>query len=88
MKDGVNSNDIPEFVFIITELYNLTGLKVEYDQLPNVITEVVEYLLEKYNLVPEEEVEQFTRMINMAIKLVIMKPKIKKSILKNLLFCK
>ena len=89
MKDGrIDSNDIPEFILIITELYNLTELKVKYDELPNVINEVVQYLLNKYNLVPEEETEQFAKMINMAIKLVIMKPKVKKSILKKLLFCK
>lgn len=90
MKDGrIDSNDIPEFVFILTEAYNNLGnVKIEYNELPEVIVEVIDYILDKYNLVPEEEIEQFTKMIEVAVKLVTMKPNVKKGCLKYFKFCK
>jgi|SaaInlStandDraft_6_1057023.scaffolds.fasta_scaffold00062_44 division protein CdvB (Snf7/Vps24/ESCRT-III family) len=90
MKDGhIDSSDIPEVILLLTETYNNIGnVKIEYDELQDVIKEVVNYILNKYNLIPEDQIEQFTKIINMVIKLVIIKPNVKKGCLKYFKFCK
>lgn len=84
MKDGkVNAYDIPEIIMIITECYNNVGrVKLTYEQLPDILNDIVTYIFNKFNLMPDEEEEQFRKMINMAIRLVMLKPVVKKYCLK------
>ena len=46
MKDGkVDAYDIPEIMTIVTECYNNLGkIKVTYEELPNVLREIVDYI--------------------------------------------
>ena len=92
MADGkVDANDIPEIMTIVTECYNNLGnIKVTYEELPEVLKEIVDYIFEKYNLVPDEQEEKFKKLIDNAITLSMLQPKIRKGCIKakNWLFGK
>ena len=57
--------------------FNLT-----YNELPEVLIEVVNYIIETYDLIPDEEEEQFKRMIDTAVKLIMLQPKVKKGLVR------
>ena len=84
MKDGkVTTNDIPDIFNIVIECTeNLGKFNLTYNELPEVLDELINYILNHYNLIPEDEEESFQKMINTAIKLVMLQPKIKKGCLK------
>ena len=84
MKDGkVDSYDIPLIMEIVMDCYNNLGkVKVTYDELPDILLEVVKYIFEKYDIVPDDEEEKFEKMINSIITLIMLKPNIKKKCLK------
>ena len=84
MKDGkVDIHDIPQIIKIVTECYNNLGkIKVTYEQLPEILKEITDYIFEKYNLVPENQKEKFTNMVDTIIDVVMLQPRIKKSCLK------
>ena len=92
MRDGkVDEYDIPEIMTIVTESYNnLSNIKVTYDELPNILREIIDFIFTKYELVPDEHEEKFKKMIDTVITLIMLKPKIKKGCmkLKNLLCTK
>jgi len=92
MKDGkVDAYDIPEIMTIVTECYNNLGkIKVTYEELPNVLGEIVDYIFVKYEIVPEDQEEKFKKMIDTVITLIMLQPKIKKGCIKvkNCLCCK
>ena len=92
MADGkVDANDIPEIMTIVTECYNnLSGIKVTYEELPEILEELVDFIFTKYDLVPDEDEEKFRRLISQAIKLIMLQPKIRKGCIKfkNFLFKK
>ena len=48
MKDGkVDAYDIPEIMTIVTECYNNLGrIKVTYEELPEILGEIVDYILQ------------------------------------------
>lgn len=85
MKDGkVTSSDIPEIFSIVMECTsNLSKFNLTYEEIPQVLEELVNYIFDKFNLLPEGEEEDFKKMIDMVIKLVMLQPKVKKG-LKNL----
>ncbi len=84
MKDGkVDAYDIPEIMSIVTECYNNLGrIKVSYEVLPDILREIVDFIFEKYQIVPDEQEEKFKNMIDTVIKLIMLQPKIKKGCLK------
>ena len=84
MKDGkVDAYDIPEIMTIVTECYNNLGrIKVTYEELPEILGEIVDYIFTKYDLVPDEQEEKFKNMINTVIKLIMLQPKIRKGCIK------
>lgn len=83
VDDKVNSSDVPEIFNIVMEcLDNLSKFNLSYNELPEVLSELVNYLLDHFNLVPEDEEEQFNKMIDNAIKLIMVQPKVKKGFLK------
>ena len=92
MADGkVDASDIPEIMTIVTECYNNLGnVKVTYEELPEILEELVDFIFTKYELVPDEEEEKFRRLISQAIKLIMLQPKIRKGCIKfkNFLFGK
>lgn len=93
MKDGkINVSDIPDIFNIVIECSeNLGKFNLTYNELPEILNDLINYILNRYDLIPEEEEEEFQKMINIAIKLVILQPKIKKGCLKfwnKINFCK
>ena len=85
MKDGkVTVGDIPEIVAIVTDCYNnMSKVNLTYEELPKVLSEIAKYVVDHYNLIPdEEEEEQFLKMIDTGIKLIMLQPKIKKGLKK------
>ena len=84
MKDGkVSASDIPEIFNIVIECSeNLSKFNLSYNELPDVLNEFINYILVHYDLIPKEEEESFEKMINSAIKLIMLKPKIKSKCLR------
>ncbi len=84
MSDGkVDAYDIPEIMAIVTECYNnLSSIKVTYEELPDILREIVDYIFTKYAVVPDKQEEKFKKMIDNVITLIMLQPKIKKGCLK------
>lgn len=84
MKDGkVDAYDIPEIMAIVTECYNNLGnIKVTYEELPDILSEIVDFIFKKYNVVPDDQEEKFKKMIDTVITLIMLKPNVKKGCLK------
>jgi|TARA_Y100000389_G_C17154215_1_gene361077 hypothetical protein len=83
IKDGkVTAGDIPEIVAIVTGCYNnMSKFNLTYEELPEVLVQIVNYIIETYNLIPDDEEEEFKRMIDTAVKLIMLQPKIKKGVI-------
>jgi hypothetical protein len=90
MKDGkIDQNDIPEIMLLITELLiSPTSPKMTVEELAEKINELYEYIMTHYKLFPEDErqKEQFKRLFDMCVKLVLVQPNIKKAY-KNCFSC-
>ncbi len=84
MKDGkVTSSDIPDIFNIVIECCdNLGKFNLSYNELPEILEELINYILEHYDLIPDDEEEDFQKMISTVIKLVMLQPKIKKGCIK------
>ena len=80
MNDGkIDMKDIPEIMMLVSECYNnLKKVKVTYEELPNLFEEVIDFILDKYKLIDQDNEDEFKSMINVAIKLIMLKPGIKK----------
>jgi hypothetical protein len=81
MKDGViNQYDIPELIFMISTLLNSTNkLKLSSDNYNVLIKMLYNFIINKYNLIPEINRPDFERLTDMAIRLVLLQPKITKT---------
>ena len=81
MKDGViNQYDIPELIFMISTLLNSTNkLKLSSDNYKVLIKMLYNFIINKYNLIPEINRPDFERLTDMAIRLVLLQPKITKT---------
>ncbi len=83
MKDGkIDNNDIPEIVLLITDLITTPGSgKITIEQMGETINEMYEYIMSHYNLFPEDEQqkENFKRLFDMCVKLVLIQPNVKKA---------
>ncbi len=95
MKDGkIDSSDIPEIMLIIMECtQNLGKFNLTYNQLVEVLEEVILYILEEQNVIPEDKKEDIYKVIRSSIKLVLLQPKLKSCLsgvwtkLKKLICC-
>jgi hypothetical protein len=76
MKDGkVDQYDVPEIVFIITDAYNqMSSLRLSSDDLPKLFKMIYSFIIEKLNLIPEDKKPEFERLVDSALKLVMMQP--------------
>ena len=83
MKDGkIDNNDIPEIVLLITDLITAPGTgKMTIEQMGETINEMYEYIMSHYKLFPEDEQqkENFKRLFDMCVKLVLIQPNVKKA---------
>ena len=80
MKDNkIDSKDIPDITLLIIECStNLKKFKVSRNELPILLSSLIDYILDKYNLITENQEEDFKKMTANIIKLVMLKPKVNK----------
>ncbi len=85
MADGkIDKDDTIELVFLILNCYNnFSKFRSTSTLLPELLDDLIMYILNKNNLLKEGEEENVRRMIESAIKLAVLKPKVEKCI-KNL----
>ncbi len=90
MKDGkIDFSDTPQIILIVIESYNsIKSVKLLYNQIPQLINTVTIRILETNNLIPEDQKETFSKMIETAVKLVMIQPKIKTCLINKLPCCK
>ena len=76
MKDGkVDQYDVPEIVFIITDAYNqMSSLRLSSEDLPKLFKMIYSFIIDKLNLIPEDKKPEFERLVDSALKLVMMQP--------------
>ena len=85
MRDGkIDQYDIPEIIFLITEIMNnssVVNTKLTAENLASLIKELYKFIEKQYNLVPDESQKAgFDRLIDSCIKLILFQPKVKTSI--------
>ena len=87
MKDGkIDQNDIPEIVFIISNMLNKmpTKLNLSVENLTEVIKKLVHLVCKKYKLIPDDtQQESFDRLLQSSIKLLLLNQTIVKEKLKK-----
>lgn len=82
MHDGkVDQYDIPEIVFVISDAVNsLPTFQVTKEVVPVLIKMLYNFIVDKYNLVPEDKKADFERMVDSSLRLLMMQPKIKEGL--------
>jgi hypothetical protein len=81
MKDGkIDTNDIPQIMFIITELINNTpSIKITADELSELVKKLISFIIKQANIsTSDEEQEIINKLVESSIKLILLQPKIKK----------
>ena len=79
-KDGkVDFQDVPELVHLLVTCYNNSkNFTVTRAELPELLTLIARLIAEKYELVSEDQLEQYEKVVTGAIKLVLLVPRVKK----------
>lgn len=82
MHDGkVDQYDIPEIVFVISDAVNsLPTFQVTKEVVPVLIKMLYNFIVNKYNLVPEDKKADFERMVDSSLRLLMMQPNIKEGL--------
>ena len=96
MEDGhIDKNDIPTIILIVLDCTNnLSKFNLNYEQFQKVLEELINHLLNRFDLIPQEYKEDCKKLINTSLKLVMYQPKITSTIKKffikiwNTLTCK
>mgnify|MGYP003975367331 CR=1 FL=1 len=80
MKDGkIDHKDLPDIIFLVIDSYNkLNSKKLSTNDIPEFIRRVVKIILDEKNLIHDNQEEMFLNMVEIAIKLVMIQPKVKK----------
>lgn len=80
MKDDkIDQRDLPDIIFLVIDSYNkLNSSKLNLNDIPEFIRKVVRIILDEKNLIPDEQEEVFLNMVETAIKLVMIQPRVKK----------
>jgi hypothetical protein len=88
LKDGViNQYDIPDIVFLVTDLLNsLKTLRVTPEEVPVLIKKICTFVLDTYGGVPEEKKPEFERLLESSLRLVMLQPKVKEAVTSCLSF--
>ncbi len=85
MKDNkVDQYDVPEFIFIITDALATVPFKVNSKDLPVLIKLLYNFMVDKLNLIPQDKRSDFERLVDSALKLLMLQPVVS-SKLNNLL---
>ena len=79
MKDGkIDKKDIPDILsMVIYCTNNLKKFNLSYNELGEVLEDTIMYLLNYFNVIPEENKEDFSIMTKNMVELVMMQPKVK-----------
>ena len=79
MVDGkIDKKDIPDIVIMVIYCTNnLKKFNLSYNQLGEVLEETIIYLLNHFDVIPEENKEEFIMMTRNIVELVMMQPKVK-----------
>ena len=82
MKDGkVDQYDVPEIVFIITDAYNqMSRFRLTSEDLPKLFKMIYSFIVDKLNLIPEDKKPEFERLVDSALKLVMMQPVVNQAV--------
>lgn len=80
MKDDkIDHKDLPDIIFLVMDSYNkLNSKKLSLNDIPEFIRRVVKIILDEKNLIPDNQEELFLNMVETAIKLVMIQPRVKK----------
>lgn len=80
MKDNkIDQRDLPDIIFLVIDSYNkLESSKLSLNDIPEFIRRVVRIILDENNLIPDHQEEIFLNMVETAIKLVMIQPRVKK----------
>ena len=78
MKDGkIDKNDIPDIIVLVVYCTNnLKKFKLSYNELGEVLEETINYLLNHFDVIPENAQEDFRVMTHTMIDLVMLQPKV------------
>ena len=80
LDDKITVADIPDIIFLVAECSdNLGSFKLTYNELPEILEELINYILDKFNVIPDEQEDSFRRMVSMVVKLVMLKPRVKRA---------
>lgn len=86
MKDGkIDQYDIPDMIFIITDILNQpTSMKIagelSADDIGDLVKTLYRFIVKKYNIIPDEtQADNFNRLMESSIRLLMLQPKIKKA---------
>ena len=78
LQDGkLDSSDVPELVFLIMDTYNTVGnVRVSKELLEEFVKQVFKFIVEKYNLLPQDKMTEYESMIVSSVKLVLLTPSV------------
>ena len=92
MSDGkIDKKDIPDIIVMVVYCTNnLKKFNLSYNELGEVLEETIMYLLNHFDVIPEENKEEFIIMTKSMVELVMMQPRVKSSLtsILNCIFCK
>ena len=92
MSDGkIDKKDIPDIMIVIIYCTNnLKKFNLSYEELGEVLEETIMYLLNHFDVIPEDNKEDFRLMTKSMVELVMMQPKVKSclSSIWNYILCK
>jgi hypothetical protein len=92
MSDGkIDKKDIPDImVLIVYCTNNLKKFNLTYDELGEVLEETLMYLLDHFNVIPDESKEDFRIMTKNMVQLIMLQPTVKScfSSVWNFITCK
>ena len=90
MKDGkITANDLPDLVLFVVDCYNnISRNKLSMKDIPEFIRRIINHILNENNIIPENKKDEFLDLVEVGIKLVLIKPKVKKFCLEKFCCCK
>ena len=92
MSDGkIDKKDIPEIIILVVYCTNnLKKFNLSASELGEVLEDTIMYLLNRFNVIPEDKKEEFKIMTKSMIELVMMQPKVKSCLnsILNFILCR
>lgn len=78
LQDGkIDMSDVPEMILLVTLGYNKSKkFTVSIKELPELLTLLANLIIDKYNLVNDELKEQFDKILQSSITLILISPRI------------